>query len=175
MKDMRAAMDITPDTKIGLLLDNYPQLEAVLIDLSPAFAKLRNPILKKTISKIATLRQVAQIGNIPLGTLINTLRTAAGQAEGIFTEGESAGGSGKPEWVNLSKIAKSLDARPILEAGEHPLSYVIKDLKELKADEIYELITPFFPAPLIDTAKGKGYRAWTISEGELVKTYFRSE
>lgn len=174
MKDMKVAMAITPDAKIGPLLDNFPQLEAVLIDLSPSFAKLRNPILRKTIAKIATLRQVAQIGNIPLGALINTIRTAAGKTEAMFTVGESAEASGKPEWVNLSKIVKSLDARPILDKGEHPLGHVMKDLKELKADEIYELITPFFPAPLIDAAIGKGYQAWTISEGELVKTYFRS-
>ncbi len=174
MKDTKMAIDITPDTKIGPLLDNYPQLEAILTDMSPAFAKLRNPILRRTIAKIATLSQVAQIGDIPLGTLINTLRTAVGQTDAIFAEGDSARALGKPEWVDSSKIVKSLDARPILEAGEHPLGYVLKDLRELKADEIYELITPFLPAPLIDTVKGKGYRVWTISEGELIKTYIRS-
>jgi len=49
----------------------------------------------------------------------------------------------------------------------------MKDLAELAEGEIYELITPFLPAPLIDTAKGKGYRSWSMKEKSgTVKTYF---
>jgi hypothetical protein len=42
----------------------------------------------------------------------------------------------------------------------------------LKAGDIYELITPFLVAPLIDAAKDKGYQTWSKKEGEGVfKTY----
>jgi len=72
---------ITPETKIGVLLDNYPQLENVLLAMAPAFKKLKNPILRKTIAKIATLRQVAQIGEVSLSDLINTLRKEVGMQD----------------------------------------------------------------------------------------------
>ncbi|MCP4310925.1 MAG: DUF1858 domain-containing protein, partial [Bacteroidetes bacterium] len=34
---------ITPKTRVGELLDAYPELEQVLMGLSPAFKKLKNP------------------------------------------------------------------------------------------------------------------------------------
>ena len=45
---------ITPKTKVGELLDAYPELEPVLMGLAPAFNKLKNPVLRKTIGKVAT-------------------------------------------------------------------------------------------------------------------------
>ena len=35
--DKETDLHITPDTKVGALLDNYPQLEDVLLAMSPAF------------------------------------------------------------------------------------------------------------------------------------------
>ncbi len=49
---------IIPDSKVGALLQEFPQLEDVLIQMSPAFGHLRNPVLRKTVAKVATLRQV---------------------------------------------------------------------------------------------------------------------
>jgi hypothetical protein len=42
----------------------------------------------------------------------------------------------------------------------------------LAVGDIYELITPFLPAPLIDSAKEKGFLTWSQKEGgEIFKTY----
>jgi uncharacterized protein (DUF2249 family) len=170
---MTEQIPITPETKISALLDHYPQVEDMLIEMAPAFKKLRNPILRKTIAKVATLRQVAQIGDVSLATMINKLRAAVGQATDSEIDDESKAASTPPDWFDPGKIAKSLDARPILEAGQHPMSQVLEELKELKSGEIYELITPFLPAPLIDMAKQKGYRTWSDPvQTDLIKTYF---
>ncbi|MCU0646191.1 MAG: DUF1858 domain-containing protein [bacterium] len=172
---MSEKIAITPETKISVLLDHYPQLEDVLIDMAPAFKKLRNPILRKTIAKVATLRQVAQIGDVSLAALINTLRAEVGQSADLEIGDEAKVASHLPDWFDSAKIAKSLDARPILEAGQHPMSQVLEELKKLKSGEIYELITPFLPAPLIDMAKQKGYHAWSDTvQTDLIKTYFFS-
>lgn len=153
---------ITPETKVGALLDAYPELEQVLIELAPAFKKLQNPILRKTIAKVATLRQVAQIGDVNLGSLINTLRSKVGVAPAeIAAETEGVNRSAPPEWWDDKRISKRLDARPIIEAGEQPINRVINELKNLKENEIYELITPFLPAPLIDMVKNQGFRSWS--------------
>jgi len=168
---------ITPETKIGVLLDNYPQLENVLLAMTPAFKKLRNPILRKTIAKIATLRQVAQIGEVSLSDLINTLRKEVGMQDKIsLTESDPHSVNSAPNWLNKSNIAKTLDARSMLEAGEHPVNLVIKELKDLHSGQIYELITPFLPVPLIDTAKKQGYQVWSAKEeNNIVCTYFTSK
>ncbi|MEL7360043.1 MAG: DUF1858 domain-containing protein [Cyanobacteria bacterium J06560_6] len=73
-------MDISKSTTVNSLLDEYPQLQQVLIDLNPQFKKLRNPLLRKSIGRVATLEQAAAIANIPSVELINHLRQAVNQA-----------------------------------------------------------------------------------------------
>ncbi len=170
---MNEKEQITPETKISTLLDHYPQLEELLIEMAPAFKKLKNPILRKTIAKVATLRQVAQIGDVSLATMINKLRTAVGQTTDIEIRDETKDSFAPPKWFDPSKIVKSLDARPIIESGHQPMSQVLDELKGLKSGEIYELITPFVPAPLIDMAKKKNYQAWSQQiEQNVTQTYF---
>ncbi len=169
---MTSKPDITPDTKVGALLDAYPELEEKLIELAPAFAKLRNPVLRKTVAKVATLRQAAQVGGVSIGTMITTLRRCAGLESTPVGDASSDSPTTPPSWFSLEKIAKTLDARPMLEAGQHPITIVMKDLDTLPAGAIYELITPFIPAPLLDMAKQKGYESWSVTESEdLVKSF----
>lgn len=164
---------ITPETKIIKLLQEFPQLEAVFMEVAPEFKKLRNPILRKTIARVATLRQVAAAGRVPLAELINRLRKEAGiQERSVSDELSEAVAEEKPSWFSASRVVRNLDARPMLRAGEQPISRVFNDAKELKKDEIYELITPFLPAPLIESAKKRGYLVWVDrEEDDKVKTY----
>ncbi len=48
---------ITPKTKIYDLLEAYPELEDLLISMAPEFVKLKNPLLRKTIAKVANISQ----------------------------------------------------------------------------------------------------------------------
>ncbi len=166
---------ITPETKIGTLLDTFPELEKLLIEMAPAFSKLRNPILRKTIAKVANLRQAAEIGNIPLGEMINQLRCAVGQETmGDVSEKKGSVSDGIPEWVSGHHVIETLDARPMLAKGEHPMDLVIAKISELRTGEIYGLITPFKPVPLIETAQKKGIQTWTQKKSDQeFFTYFR--
>jgi len=164
--------NITPETKVGKLLEDHPELEDVLIRLSPSFKKLRNPVLRKTVAKVATLRQVARVGGISLADLINTLRREAGLSKVNVADDDLAGPGKCPAWFNADRIVKRFDARPMIEAGQQPMGTVLTQIRELAPGEVYELTTPFIPAPLIDMAKGKGFAVWTRAENpEIVKTY----
>lgn len=170
---MNNKLIITPKTKIGELLTSYPELEDVLIELAPAFAKLKNPVLRKTIAKIATLEQAASVGNTSVDKIVNRLRAEIGQDK---IENLSSVQSDKfvcPKWFSREKIVKTLDARPIIQMGGHPLGDVLTDLQKLVNGDIYELITPFMPAPLVDKVVEMGFQAWTEQESpELFKNYF---
>jgi len=170
-KEMKKEMIITPETKIGELLAAYPSLEEKLIEIAPQFNKLKNPVLRRTIAKIATLRQAALIGNIKLTDLINTLRETVGQNLEDFTEESKQSGEDLTDLLKEKKIV-SYDAREDLEKGEHPLRKVMTDLEKIKHDEVYELITSFIPAPLIEVAKTKGFEVKTDSKNQVeIKTY----
>jgi hypothetical protein len=69
-----------------------------------------------------------------------------------------------------------MDVRPMVERGEQPVNRVFIDCTNLKAGDIYELITPFFPALMLDTAEEKGYRTWSKKKGkDVFKTYLRAK
>ncbi|MBC8315146.1 MAG: DUF2249 domain-containing protein, partial [Bacteroidetes bacterium] len=51
----------------------------------------------------------------------------------------------RPTWLQEEKITISLDARPIIAAGEHPLERVLREAGNLNPGEIFEIITPFPP------------------------------
>ncbi|MEE4310332.1 MAG: DUF1858 domain-containing protein [candidate division KSB1 bacterium] len=154
---------IRPELKIHELLENYPRLEDVLIEAAPVFKKLKNPVLRKTVARVTTVRQAAQVGGLPLSDLINRLRSAAGEEQhesGSADEAENA--DSVPQWFDESRIRVRLDARPLLEAGENPMSMVMSELKKLEKDDIFELTTSFVPAPLKEAAEGKGFRTFSL-------------
>ncbi len=173
MEKTNLDLQITPETKIGVLLEKFPQLEKTLIEVFPEFKKLRNPILRKTIARVTSLRHAAAVAKVPIAELINKLRNEAGIKEEFQTD-ESIMSFSKeiPSWFSPSSIVQSLDARSILDKGEKPLNKVLADCKSLKAGEIYELTTPFLPAPLIDNAQKQGFLVWAKEEDERIfKTY----
>ncbi len=173
MDGKNSDFQISPETKIGALLDRFPNLEKTLFEIAPEFKKLRNPILRKTIARVTSLRQASTVAKIPLADMINKLRNEAGIQEEFMSDEDTVSLSKEiPSWFLTTRIVQSLDARPMLEKGEQPLNKVFSDCKNLEAGDIYELITPFLPAPLIDTAKEKEYLTWSKKEGEGVfKTY----
>ena len=166
---------ITPQTKVGELLDNYPQLERVLFELSPAFAKLKNPILRKTVARIATLQQAAIVGKLSVEELVNRLRREVGQTDlSEVMEGE-ASTQNPPIWLDENKIALHYDATPVINAGNSPMPEIFSQISELKAGEIFELKAPFIPAPIIDKLKEKGYDAWSVQKGSVFLNYFHKK
>ncbi|MEZ5197410.1 MAG: PAS domain-containing protein [Bacteroidales bacterium] len=100
---------ITPKTKVAELLDAYPQLEDVLIDIAPTFKKLKNPVLRRTIARVATLQQAASVGGVPVDVIINKLRGSLGQEEMKNMEQGNNYAGYKPTWFDENTIAKSFD------------------------------------------------------------------
>ncbi len=165
---------ITPDLKIGELLEAYPELEEVLIEAAPAFKKLRNPVLRRTIAKITSIRQAAQVGGVSLGEIIGRLRAAAGiEEELVERSAEPLSPGDRPEWVDAVEPAEVFDAVETVESGGHPLPQVMSALEGLEPGEVYAIVTPFVPAPMIDVVREKGYSTWTERLApERFKSYF---
>jgi uncharacterized protein (DUF2249 family) len=168
---------ITPEMKVGDFLKYYPELEDTLIAIAPMFAKLKNPVLRRTIAKVASLNQAAQVGNVSVGAMINKLRKAAGVDEMILSNAAGDGSDNStPVWWEQEKVIKSIDARPMIDRGEHPLGIITKELVRMKPGTILELITPFYPAPLIDKAREQGAEVWSIEEddGSVMNYFYKS-
>ncbi len=158
---MEHKLIITPKTKILQLIEAYPQLEDILIIAAPAFRKLKNPVLRKTVAKVATVQQAAAIGNLKVQELVNRLRHEVGQDS--LSEGEAGDVNinyTQPDWYQNDKVTSRFDARKMLEAGEMPVHQVMDDLKKLPENEIYELTVPLLTVPLIEKATSMGFMHW---------------
>jgi hypothetical protein len=165
---------IAPKTKVAELVDAYPQLEQVLIEYVPAFEKLRNPVLRRTVARITTLQQAATIGGVSVDELINRLRREVGQ-DLISGGAEEAYTTEQPGWFSETRVVDELDAKDMLEAGDQPVNQVIADLSALGQGDIYKLVAPFMPAPLVDKASSLGISHWVTQgdEQELVIYFCR--
>ena len=167
-------IDITPSVTVHALLEAYPDLEEVLIDIAPPFKKLKNPILRKSIAKVASLKQAAVVGRLELSSMINELREAVGQPplEGGESISEQDYLGTVPAWFTSTCVAATVDDR---DGGsdEMAINRVLKELRDLNERQVVELVSTFVPAPGIDVARKRGMLTWTVKETEqLYKTYF---
>ncbi len=164
---MNHKLIITPHTRVSELLEVYPELEKVLIELSPAFERLRNPVLRRTIARFTTLKHAASIAGIKVEDIVNRLRKETGQA-GAYTGGEEEEFQQQPvpEWFSEAEIIAQADAGEILEQGNEPVFTVLPSLKELPSGKIYLLKAPFLPAPLIEKGISLGCRVWVKKQDD---------
>ena len=87
-------MELNAKTKINDLLKQYPFLEDYLITLSSRFKGLKNPIMRKTMGKVATLEMAASVSGLDLDKLISSLTAEIDkQSSREATSGEAAAAS----------------------------------------------------------------------------------
>lgn len=164
-------IDITPSTKVHDLLIAYPEFEDKLISIAPPFKKLKNPILRNSIGKIATIKNIASVAGIPLDELINKIRTGVGQKPTSDSYDNENYFKKQPNWYSPNKITLSVNEAE--QKNHMAIVTILQSAKNIKKGEIIELITTFLPAPGIDMLKSKGYSAWSKkAENGLVKSYF---
>ncbi len=170
---MTSRIDITPETKVAAFLEAFPELEETLLQISPAFAKMKNPVLRRTVAKAANLGQAAKVGGVAVGELINRLRKAAGLGEYDAGAHDASEATAVPGWFKPEAVHNTLDAVPLIESGEQPLPLITRKLNELTEGDIFELVTPFVPAPAVDMGKNRGFEVWVKKESDdRIRTYF---
>ena len=131
-------MEITRRSKLLDVLKAYPFLEEQIIEIAPPFKNLRNPVLRRTVGQLATVEKVAQIGNLDVVDLVNTLRRAAGQGELAETRAAlsvPAPSAGDPDWIG-GDPGFTVNGTELLNQGEVPL------------ERINELLGSALPRPL---------------------------
>ena len=167
-------LEITPSTKVAELLAAYSELEDVLIGMAPPFKKLKNPMLRRSVAKVASLSQAAAVARLPVGELVNTLRSAVGHPELAFdlAAADAEYLTAKPDWVDLSRVVATVDERENTDDDEMPLNRVIREATRLNEGDLLQLITTFLPAPGIDRLKAKGFNVWPVETApSVIRTY----
>ncbi len=157
------SLAINPETKVGELLDAFPEAEGVLVELAPRFKALSNPVLRRTVARVTTLEQAARVGGIQVSVMILALRSALGVGGEAVAEGDSAGVGETPAWVENSAPVAVIDAGALLDAGETPVGEVTRRLARMEPGQVLKIAAPFNPAPLVDAVRAKGHEVFTAS------------
>jgi len=167
------SLPITPETTVGALLDVYPGTERVLVDMAPAFAKLRNPVVRRTVAKVATLEQAAKIGGVSLQSMIRRLRDVTGQGGPdlpVLQPRQDA--AQDAPWLKDGRVVEEIDADAMLERRVHPIGKIREAVGVLRPGEVVLLRSSFRPQPLIETMRRAGAVVHSSTEGTTHFTWF---
>jgi len=167
--------EITLETKVADLINNYEGMKDFLIEINPKFEKLNNPILLRTIAKVAGVKQAAIVGGMEPLKLLNRLRKFVGQSQlndenTVIKENEEV-----PSWI-AQEPKMTLDANVMLDEDKNPLVELHQELKKLEKGEFLILSSDFRPEPLIEEFSKKGHKLYCqeISD-EAFMTYIMKD
>ena len=130
-------MKLDADTKIEDLLRQYTFLIDFLPQLSPKYAKLKSPFIRRTMGAIATMGKVAKIGGMELGDLLYALAGEIERRTGDRVEVDVPGAA--PRGVDEERKEALKSILRDLHAG--------RPIDELKA-EFSDLIVDLAPGDL---------------------------
>ncbi len=123
-------MTITPKTTVHTLLTEYPFLLDFLAAYAPEFGKLTNPVMRRTMARMATLEKAAGMANIPLNQLMHDVaaevEAKTGDNPGVANTA-AAGGIDPARLEALKQIIKDLHAG-------HPMDELTQRFGELIED-----------------------------------------
>ena len=169
-------MEITMETKIADLLNSRPDMKDILIAINPKFKKLNNPVLRRTLARLASVRQAAVVGGMDAVDLLNQLRVAVGQ-EPIEPESvtqEKSRKKGAPKWISR-KAKMNFDGNAMLDREENPLAEITRMMHRLAKGDVITLTVDFKPEPLIDEFLKRGYKVYTEETERGFVTYIKNK
>ncbi len=121
---------ISPDTTIHDLLEEFPFLLDFLVEYNPNFSRLKNPAMRATMGRIATLRKASEMGGVELDKFLEDIHLEVDRQSG--SAGTAQGAASDDEKVDKVAELKSLILD--LHEGEEPeaakarFNAVVKDV-----------------------------------------------
>jgi hypothetical protein len=154
-------MRFTGETVVADAIAADPTVIDRLAALHPAFEKLRNPILRKVMARLVTLREAAKIAGVDVEAIVAAANGAAARAApapAVAAEAQDPA----PLWVENADLHErvALDVRPILAEGGEPLGAIMRLAATVPPGGLLILDAPFDPAPLRRVLGNKGFEAY---------------
>ncbi|MCL5879126.1 MAG: DUF2249 domain-containing protein [Deltaproteobacteria bacterium] len=178
-------MKITPQTKIIDMIKEYPELVDVLASYNSHFGLLKNPIMRRTFARLATVRHASKVAGVNLAELIKLLNNAIGET---VSDADVAAGEDERSQADLSSYpvkdiieqrhvrTTSLDVREVMKNHGEPFPVIMQAVAKVKQGEALVLETLFEPAPLYDVLKKKGFEHQTeVLADDHYKIWFYRE
>lgn len=168
-------LTINANTKIATLLKAHPDALETIISISPAFNKLRNPLLRKIMAGRASISMASKIGGCSADDFFKKLEPLGFIIDRQTAAHETAVTNRIPEFFKNIKPEQLvvLDVRPFIETGKDPFTVILESIKTIKHHQVLKLINSFEPVPLIQLLSKQGFEYYveTVDDNTIV-TYF---
>lgn len=152
--------------RISAVLKRDPRMLDALLAASPSFAHLRNPLLRKTMAKLATVEHAARVAKIDAGALLERLNAVlVGEAvpEGPIPRVDAPADSNVPG--RLARLPADMvidcDVREDLRAGREPFNRILAAARTVGDGHALRLRAIFEPAPLYAVLGRQGFQHFT--------------
>ena len=166
-----ASASIRAEWKVSDVLTRHPHLLQVLIDLSPAFGHLRNPLARTLRTRLVSVAQAARLAGMQPNELVRLLNQAAGLPVSDALNTPSTDESSDTSSVDAD-ITEELDVRPVLERGEEPFKIIMAAAARVPEGGALRLRSSFEPVPLYSVLARRGFshfsRALAEDDWEVV-------
>ena len=149
-------MVIRREDRVSTVLAQDESLIDVFVELSPAFERLRNPHLRKVMTRLVTVEQAARLAGVDADDLLMRLNSAAdvspGQPGDTVVVKEDSRGSPAEKPAALVAIPSNavveVDVREDLRAGREPFSRIMAARRTVPAGGALCVRAIFEPVPL---------------------------
>ncbi|MGD2120503.1 MAG: DUF438 domain-containing protein [Gemmatimonadota bacterium] len=123
--------DIHADTSINELLEEYPFLLDFLVHYNPKFGPLKNPMMRATAGRVATVRKASEIVGVELDDLLGAIGEEIDRARHGKESGSSSGtkeSSRDTKVAELKSLILDLHAGVEAESARARFNEVVKDV-----------------------------------------------
>jgi uncharacterized protein (DUF2249 family)/TusA-related sulfurtransferase len=152
---------ISPGDRVSDVLARDETLVDVFAAASPAFERLRNPVMRKLMARLVTVEQAARVASVDPEALVARLNQAlaGGAVSAPEPAMKSRATSPRPAWLENpgARPVVELDVRDDLRAGREPFHAVMRAVRSLPADGIFALRAIFEPVPLYKVLAAMGF------------------
>jgi uncharacterized protein (DUF2249 family) len=166
---------IRANDRVSAVLAADESLIDVFTSLSPTFERLRNPAMRKVMTRLVTVEQAARMGGVEIDTLLDRLNghatadtpsTAPRVSSGTAADATHAGDTAHAERpAALARIPADIivtaDVREELRAGREPFSIIMAARATVKPGGALCVRATFEPVPLYAVMQKQHLTHWT--------------
>jgi uncharacterized protein (DUF2249 family) len=159
--------------RVSAVLAHDERLIDVFVALSPAFERLRNPMLRRVMARLVSVEQAAQIARIDASLLLARLNAATGAAAPAANQTEPPHTEPEEDMATDSILMPAaldgldeaqildLDVRDDLRQGREPFGRIMGVRRALAPGQVLRLRAIFEPVPLYQVMAKQGLARWT--------------
>lgn len=162
------------DDRISTVLARDERMLDVLITAAPALGKLKNPLLRKTMSRLATVEQAARVAGLDANDLLARLNSVlTGEPPPLSAPPTVTPPTPRSEHAILpsdvlctpAERIIDVDVREELRAGREPFRLIMSAAGRVGEGEVLRLRAIFEPAPLYAVLGRQGFSHFTEELG----------